>query len=100
MGMESAFDEMIDLARRVGLRVRHVHLGGNGGGLARIKGAGQLFIDLDAHPLDQLEQTARALACVSEVDVVFVRPDVRELLEKYREEGRELRPPAGPETGV
>jgi hypothetical protein len=43
-----------------------------------------LFIDLDAGPEDQLGQTVAALAGVAEVDGVFVRPDVREMIERAR----------------
>ena len=58
--------------------------GGSGGGLAKVKGARQLFIDLDAGPEDQLGQTVAALAQVGEVDGMFVRPDVREMIERAR----------------
>ena len=48
---------------------------------ASFKGTRQLFIDLDADPADQLERTAKAIAGVEGLDQLFVRPDVRELLE-------------------
>ena len=82
--MESAFDEMIEVARRVGVVVRHAHLGGSGGGLASIKGQRQLFVDLDAEPQDQLEQTAKALGKLGELETLYVRPDVRAIVEQYR----------------
>lgn len=81
--MDSAFDEMIELAKRLGVSVRHARLGGNGGGLANVKGQKQLFVDMDADPQDQIEQTAKALAAVGGLEAVFVRPDVRELIERY-----------------
>lgn len=82
--MTSTFDEMIELARRVGVKVRHVKLGGGGGGLAWVKGTRQLFVDLDADPGDQLEQTARAMATLPELETVFIRPDVRAVIEAYQ----------------
>jgi hypothetical protein len=84
--MTSAFDELLDLAGRLGVIVRHARLGGAGGGLAKIRGTRQLFIDLDAGPEDQLEQTLRALAGLEEIDAVFLRPDVRDLLDEARRE--------------
>jgi hypothetical protein len=82
--MNSTFEELILLAERLGIAVRHAHLGGLGGGLAAFKGKRQLFIDLDADPADQLEQTAKALATVQGLADVFIRPDVRELIEQAR----------------
>lgn len=83
--MTSAFDELLDLARRLGITVRHARLGGTGGGgLAKIRGQRQLFVDLDAVPEDQLDQTVTALANLDEIDNVFVRPDVRDLLDTAR----------------
>ena len=78
---------MIETARRLGLVVRHVKLGGTGGGLALVKGQRQLFVDLDAEPQDQLERTALALGSIPEAEQVFMRPDVRELVERYRQAG-------------
>ena len=80
----SAFDELLALAEKLGITVRHARLGGNGGGLATFKGQRHLFIDLDADPADQIDQTARALAKVEGWDGVYLRPDVRELLEGAR----------------
>ena len=82
--MSSAFDELLRLAEQLQITVRHVRLGGSGGGLAQFKGKRQLFIDLDAAPEEQLEQTAKGMAGVEELVKVYVRPDVRELLETYR----------------
>lgn len=82
--MTSAFAEMIELAVKVGIRVRHVHLGGAGGGLAKLRGERQVFIDVDADPADQVASLAAALASQEGLDAVFVRPDVRELIERHR----------------
>ena len=79
--MCSTFDELLLLAERLGITVRHAKLGGNGGGLAKVRGRRFLFVDLDADAADQLEQTAKGMAKVEGLEGIFVRPDVRELLE-------------------
>lgn len=81
--MESAFDEMIELAERLGAQVRHVRLGGSGGGLATVRGQRVLFIDQDADAQDQLETVARGLGAL-DVETVFLRPDLRDLIESHR----------------
>jgi len=83
MGMESAFDELLELAARLGVQVRHAHLGGSGGGLATVRGQRVLFVDQDADPEDQLEVVAKAMSRL-DLENVFLRPDVRELIEQYR----------------
>lgn len=82
--MTSPFDEMIELAGKLGIKIRHAHLGGSGGGLAMLRGQRQLFIDLDADPADQLEVLAGALA-KQDLESLFIRPDVRDLIERYRQ---------------
>jgi hypothetical protein len=82
--MTSVFDELLNVAERLSLVVRHAHLGGDGGGVAVFKSQRQLFIDLDADAADQLEQTVKTLAAQPGQDQLFIRPDVRELLERHR----------------
>jgi hypothetical protein len=84
MSSQQTFEELLELARRVGVTVRHVRLGGAGGGMASVRGARQLFIDLDADPEDQLQCVAHALGNLPEIDTVFIRPDVRDILDRYR----------------
>ncbi|HYE19175.1 MAG TPA: hypothetical protein VEA69_12060 [Tepidisphaeraceae bacterium] len=82
--MESAFDELIAATRNLGITVRHARLGGTGGGLAQVKGKRNLFIDLDALPEDQLDQTITAMASVPELETVFLRPELRKLLDEAK----------------
>lgn len=79
--MNSAFDELLEIAKRMGIVVRHAALGGSGGGLASLKGQRQLFIDLNAQPADQLEQTVQALARLAELETIYLRPDLRALFD-------------------
>jgi hypothetical protein len=84
--MSSAFDELLRLAEQLGIAVRHAHLGGSGGGLAAFKGKRELFIDLDAAPVEQLEQTTRAMARVDGLERIYLRADVRELIDQSMQE--------------
>ncbi|HEY1686661.1 MAG TPA: hypothetical protein VGG19_18000 [Tepidisphaeraceae bacterium] len=84
--MDSQFADLLDFAARIGIEVRHAHLGGNATGLAQTKNKRILVIDLDATPLDQLHQTARALARIPQLDTEYLRPDLRQLLEDWTHE--------------
>ena len=78
----NTFEALLEVAHRLGLDVRHVHLGGAGGGLACFKGKRQLFVDMDAEAEEQLDRTVDAMASMPEINGVFMRPDVRELFER------------------
>ncbi|HWB52871.1 MAG TPA: hypothetical protein VG722_01720 [Tepidisphaeraceae bacterium] len=83
--MDRQFAELLEFAERAGIEIRHAHLGGDSGGLAKMKNKRILFIDLDATALDQLEQTARALASAPELETQYLRPDLRQLIEHWSE---------------
>ena len=89
----NTFEALLEVAHRLGLDVRHVHLGGAGGGLACFNGKRQLFVDRDAEPEEQLDRTVAAMASMPEINELFMRPDVRELFE--RRPGGPLPPHAG-----
>jgi hypothetical protein len=55
--------------------------------LAKFKNQRQLFIDQDATAMDQLEQTAKALSRLDELQTIFIRPDVRKLIEDWAVSG-------------
>jgi hypothetical protein len=80
----NTFDELLSAARHAGIEVRHVHLGGSGGGLAPLKQKRQLFVDLDADPDEQLDRTVSALAGVPEVLAQPLHEDARAMLAGVR----------------
>jgi hypothetical protein len=82
----STFEELLECARQAGIPVRHAALGGSGGGMALVKGKGQLFVDTDAEPEDQLDRTVDALARHPQIEVEKLRADVANLLRFRREE--------------
>ncbi len=71
-----------------GVKVRSEPLGGSGGGLCSIKGENIFFVDTQAPSAEVAEQCARAAIKIVDIESVYVRPQVRELLEKYREAGQ------------
>ncbi|MBN2210611.1 MAG: hypothetical protein JW709_04370 [Sedimentisphaerales bacterium] len=88
MDEQKLLDEMIDLARRLGLEVRITPLGGEGGGVCRVRDKRVLFIDALAAIPERLERTAQGLAGLPDLDDCFILPEVRQYLEQYTGDGK------------
>jgi hypothetical protein len=82
MMVSATFQELLRCAREAGITIRHVPLGGSGGGLAQVRGKPQLFVDTDADPEDQLERTVEALKGIEQIRKLAIRPDVKRLFEQ------------------
>lgn len=75
--------ELRDLAQRLGIEIREVFLGGQGGGLCRLRDKQVLFIDSAAELVDQVARTAEGLANLPDLQGIFLLPEVREVLERF-----------------
>jgi hypothetical protein len=76
---------MLAAAKQCGIEVRQVSLGGEGGGLCEIKGKPVLFVDTMADVETSFARTAEALGSVAGIDEIFLRPEIREAIEQYRQ---------------
>lgn len=77
---------LVALAERCGVTLRFERLDGEGGGLCRVKGQDILFVDASADTATQLDQSAKALANHPAVEHCFVRPDLRAILDRHRQD--------------
>ena len=84
MENEKLMNELLDLAERLEVEVRHECFGGDGGGLCRLRDRQVLFVDTDASPADQLDRTTAALAELNGLDNLYILPEIRQRLESYR----------------
>ena len=84
MDRQRQLGELLDLAERVGVEVRQVDLGGEGGGLCVLRGQRVLFVDVGASVADQVGRTAEGLASLGELEEMYVLPEVREVLAEYQ----------------
>jgi len=80
MGSTALRDESLELFRRVGVDVRREHLGGDGGGLCRIRGRRIVFVDEDADLDTQVATCVAALRLIPEIEAMYVSPALRERL--------------------
>lgn len=84
---EALLNELLDLAEQLGLEIRRVFLDGRGGGLCRLGDKWVLFVDQSGDMAEQLAQTAGALARRDDLENLYIRPQVREIIEQFRENG-------------
>ncbi len=77
---ELLLDELVELAERLDMTVRRLPLGGEGGGLAQVRGRWVLFIDAQAPPADQLDRLTEQMSQHDGVRNQYVSPALRELL--------------------
>jgi len=86
MEWEEIETELIALAERLGVEVRHVRYEGEGG-LCLIHGKEVLAVNDGLDTPDRVIVMARALAAVPETEGLYMVPEVRSLLDKYALEG-------------
>ncbi|MCG3178950.1 MAG: hypothetical protein BIFFINMI_01280 [Phycisphaerae bacterium] len=74
-------EDLLELADPLGVEVRRQAMGGEGGGLAILRGRRVLFIDTDARIEQQLEKSADGLSRLAgEMETIYVKPAIRDLL--------------------
>ena len=85
MDESGLLNALLDLAEEMGIEVRRDFLGGEGGGLCRLKGKWVLFVDTAGSAAEQLATAAGALAGREELEEKYIVPQLREVLDAYRE---------------
>lgn len=86
MNRQAILDELLGLLEKNGVEVRTAALGGGAGGLCQIRGKYTFFVDTESSPADMAAVCAQAVAAIVDVEKVYLRPEVREFVEKYGHE--------------
>lgn len=84
MDKQVLLTELLDLAGRLDIDVRQVYMTGEGGGLCKLRGRWVLFVDNAAPLPEQLARVAESLAGQDHLEDQYLLPEVREILEQYR----------------
>ena len=91
-------DALLELLGNCRVEVRKAPLGGQGGGMCRLRGKPVFFADADASVGETTALAAQAVRQNMDVEGVYLRPQIREIIERYRspdpavgQEGRDLR---------
>ena len=86
MDLQTRLDALVALADEIGLSVRREPLGGSGGGYCVLRGQRVLFVDTMADLESKYERTLAALAPLPEIDEKYLRPEIRDDIERFRQE--------------
>ncbi len=84
MDSQELLENLAELAAQLNISVRRADLGGSGGSLVSLRGQQILFIDTVADPTDQLERIIPDFARLASLDDIYIVPELRELLDKYK----------------
>ena len=79
---------LLEAAEAMGIEVREVPLGGaGGGGVCSFKDRRVLFVDTESDVSTRYAIAVRELAQIPEIEGIYLRPDVREDVERSRGPG-------------
>lgn len=82
MDLDTKLGVLLTLADSLGIEIRRIPIGGRGGTLCAVKGRRVLFLDTDADRATQYDRVLRDFAKIPEISSVYLRPEVREDLER------------------
>ncbi|MHC4090451.1 MAG: hypothetical protein ACYSVY_09280 [Planctomycetota bacterium] len=77
-------ERLTQIAEDLGVQVRREPIDGESGGLCSVKGKRVLFIDTLADAATRVDRCLEALARVPGIDDHYLRPDIREQIERIR----------------
>ena len=77
-------EELLDLLAANGVKIKSDALGGRGGGLCQVRGQQVFYRDTEAGYADTAAACAEAVAGLLDVETMYLRPEIRQLIDQYR----------------
>jgi len=84
MDLTGRLESLLTLAEEIGIDVRAESMGGEGGGLCRLRGERILFVDISADLATRYDRTVAAMASLPELNDRYLPPEVRQDIEQYQ----------------
>jgi len=82
MDVQQRLDMLLAAAEEVGIEIRRVPLGGEGGGFCLLRGRQVLFVDTSADTATRYERTVAAMAGRPELQDRYLPPELRDDLDR------------------
>lgn len=89
MNTQQILEELLDLLEAEGIKVRREPLGGGGGGLCTIKGEKIFFVDTLSTATETAVLCAEAIVKSADVENIYLRPEIRQFIEKFSSNEKE-----------
>ncbi len=86
MDLSSRLENLLALAEQMGIDVRAETMGGEGGGMCRLRGKQVLFVDTSADLATRYDRTLAAMANMPELDNHYIVPELRRDINHQREQ--------------
>jgi hypothetical protein len=83
MDEQRILEELLVLLEANNITVRNEPLGGSGGGLCTVKGQHIFFVDTQASSVAVAEICAEAIWNLLDIEVMYLKPGVRQFIENY-----------------
>jgi hypothetical protein len=87
MNVQNILEELLAVLEANSVKIRTEPLGGNGGGLCIIKGERFFFVDTQAAVAESAAMCAQAVAQLVDTDGIYLKPRIREFIEKNKASG-------------
>ena len=81
METQVILEQLLDLLSDNGISIRKEPLGGNGGGLCKLKNRHIFYLDSEASSAHSAFTSAIAVRKIVDIETVYLRPQVREFIE-------------------
>ena len=82
MNTEGLLDELLQLLEKAGVEVRVDAMGGGGGGVCSVRGRNIVFLDSQGATMERAAVCAKALARAVDLEQIYMRPEVRQFVER------------------
>ena len=83
MNEQMILEELLGILEANGVVIRSEPMGGSGGGLCSVKGERIFFVDTQASSAEVAALCAEALCTVTDIDKVYIKPEVRQFIENH-----------------
>jgi hypothetical protein len=76
-------EELLALLEANRVKIRNEPLGGQGGGLAMMRGENIFFVDTDSPSAEVATLCAEAVGKLVDIETIYLRPEVRRFIESH-----------------